>query len=184
MDYTKRDHGCVSVHTAVSLCWRHLKPDQPTQNTCETKAIAQMRLWMKNCHKGKQLAPQAVLLPYPLYPQDLVGDPGLDDGRGANSFLHQYGTVLHKFKTILRTSWNHSYTISFLHKFRTILRTSCNALHSIEKEVRSPLCRDPPSAMVVVVVVLVAVAVFVVVGRWLLVVVDCSLPLWFSIQWN
>ena len=75
--------------------------------------------------------------------------PGLDDGREGKSFLHI---------------------------FKTILRTSCNALHSIEKEVRSPLCRDPPSAMVVVVVVvdvLVAVAVFVVVGRWLLVVGCC-----------
>ena len=54
-----------------------------------------------------------------------------------------------------------------LHKYETVLRTSCNALHSIEKDVRSPLCKDPPSAMVVVVVVV----VFVV--RWLLAVGCC-----------
>ena len=81
MDYTKRDHGCVSVHTAVPLlkafkAWSTYpkyvwnqgdRPDAP----------------LKNYHKGKQLAPQAVLLPNPLDPQDLVGAPrtGRREGR-------------------------------------------------------------------------------------------------------
>ena len=94
-----------------------------------------------------------------------MGPPGLDDGRGENSFLHKYGVVL-------RTSTqsrNYSKNVLklFLHKYKTVLSTSCNALHSIEKELRSPLCKDPPSAIVVVVVAV----VFVV--RWLLAVGCC-----------